>query len=286
MLDKPPPRTASPRKAADTARQDGAAQPGDNAPRGRTSGIDRMLQILDLLRDRAEPMTGYELARGIGAPISTIYAVTEELVARDMLSRDADGRLWLGARLHHYGLAYARNLDVMALANHEMNRLSADVAECVQICGRDGDQMVVLAMAEGPGHFNVSSRVGTRVPLNWTASGRLLVGHLPLKDCVAFFKAHAQPSPTGRAVTDAGELAHAVREAFAQRLAMQIGESDFSVACIAAPILDASGTCAYTISIVLPEFRAREDLPRYVAAVQAAARRIEEGLGWRAHQSG
>ena len=49
--------------------------------------------------------------------------------------------------------------------------------------------MVVLQMAEGPGHFRVTSRVGSRVPLNWTASGRLLVGHLPDDERIAFFHA-------------------------------------------------------------------------------------------------
>jgi DNA-binding IclR family transcriptional regulator len=48
-----------------------------------------------------------------------------------------------------------------------MHGLSREVAKTVQICDRD--HMVVLAMSECPGHFRVTSRIGTRVPLNWTA---------------------------------------------------------------------------------------------------------------------
>ena len=57
--------------------------------------------------------------------------------------------------------------------------LARSSGETVQICGRDGDKMVVEMMEEGPGHFQVSSRVGSRVPWNWTASGQLLVSTLP-----------------------------------------------------------------------------------------------------------
>jgi DNA-binding IclR family transcriptional regulator len=260
--------------------------PRDDAPRAagtkrrsRTSGIERTVQVLDALRDRGEPMTGYELAKAINAPISTVYALIEELAVRDLLIRD-NGSVWLGPRLHHYGLAYARTLDLQTVATHEMQALSRKVKECVQLCGRDGDMMVVLGMVEGPGHFKVTSRVGTRVPLNWTASGRLLVGHLDHAARAAFFRDSAQPSPTGRAVTDPDTLARAAGEAFAERIAVQIGESDFSVACIAAPIRDPAGACAATISIVLPEFRAQKEPERYAAAVKAAAGRIEHRLGW------
>lgn len=257
-----------------------AAPASSDQRRSRTSGIERAVQIMDALRDKGEPMTGYELAKAIGAPVSTIYTLLEELSIRDMLTRYQDGRVWLGPRLHHYGLAYARNLDLLTVATHEMNDLSRVTSECVQICGRDGDMMVVLAMAEGPGHFNVSSRVGTRVPLNWTASGRLLVGHMTEDACAAFFLKNAKPSPTGRAVTNAAELARSAKEAFGKRASVQIGESDFSVACIAAPIRDGAGDCVATLSIVLPEARAHEQAEHFIRLVQQSALKIENDLGF------
>jgi DNA-binding IclR family transcriptional regulator len=160
-----------------------------------------------------------------------------------------------------------------------MHALSRDVEETVQICGRDGDHMVVVAMSEGPGHFRVTSRIGTRVPLNWTASGRLLVGHLPADERLALFRRSAQRSPTGRAETNAAVLSAAAAEAFAERLSIQISESDFSVACVAAPIRDQTDSCIATISIVLPEPKAAQAQDRYAGAVRAAAARIEAALG-------
>jgi DNA-binding IclR family transcriptional regulator len=57
-----------------------------------------------------------------------------------------------------------------------MHELTLSSRETVQICGRDDDHMVVLAMED---HFQATSSVGTRSPLNRTASGGMLVGHLP-----------------------------------------------------------------------------------------------------------
>lgn len=251
-------------------------------PRKRTSGIDRSLQIMDALTERQLPMTAYELAKAAGAPVSTIYRLIDELVEREMLSRSEGGAIWLGPRLMRYGLLYRANIDMFAEARSEMNRLCQRTGETVQVCGRDADMMVVLAMAHGGGHFRVSSDVGTRVPLNWTASGRLLLGHLPEAERLAAFTAAARPSETGMAETDPMRLAERSRHDFEENLSIQINNSEYSVACIAAPIRDMSGACVLTMSVVLSEQRATDRRENLVYEVQSAARAVERALGRKA----
>lgn len=267
-LSRTNPRSAAP-----------VAEPATEARRSRVSGIDRVLQILDHLQTTGAPATAYELAKATGAPLSTVYALVDDLIEKGLLDHTADGVVWLGSRLYHYGLSYARNLDLLTVATHEMHELSRAVGETVQICGRDGHHMVVLAMAEGTGHFQVTSRVGTRVPLNWTASGRLLVGHLPDAERLALFRASATTSPTGRAETNARVLADTSRHCFLEGLSIQAGESDYAVACIAAPIRDRRDVCLATISIVVPELKVTQGEPDLIAAVKDSARRIEARLG-------
>ncbi|TCL76130.1 IclR family transcriptional regulator [Rhizobium sp. BK251] len=253
------------------------------ARRSRVSGIDRALQIIDYLYETGAPAGGYAIAKAVKAPLSTIYVIVDDLVEKNMLTRNSDGTIWLGSRLYHYGLAYARSLDFMSVATHEMHDLCRQSGETVQLCGRDGDHMLVLAMADGPSHFQVTSRVGTRVPLNWTASGRLLVGHLSEGDRIDLFKRCARSSPTGRADVDPDTLSSAAARAFEARLSIQAGESDYAVACIASPICDSEGKCIATISIVLPEQKAFADEGGYTKRVMASAEKIESLMGWRNH---
>jgi DNA-binding IclR family transcriptional regulator len=251
--------------------------------RSRVSGIDRALQVIDYLYETGAPAGPYAIAKAIKAPLSTVYVTIDDLVEKNMLARNADGVIWLGARLYHYGLAYARSLDFMSVATHEMHDLCREANEAVQLCGRDGDHMLVLAMADGPSPFQVASRVGTRVPLNWTASGRLLVGHLAANERIELFKRCARTSPTGRAEIDAASLSEAAAKAFDERLSIQIAESDYAVACIASPICDRDGQCVATISIVLPEQKVLSDESRYTSQVRASAAKIEKLMGWRNH---
>lgn len=246
----------------------------------RVSGIDRTFQILDYLTERGGAATAYDIAGAIGAATSTVYEIVDALIARGVLVRDEErGQVFLGPKLHFYGLGYLRNLNVSSVFKGAMEKLARETRETVQICGRDDDRMVVEMMEEGDGHFQVSSRVGTRVPWNWTASGQLLVGHLPDHERARMIS-RAVASPTGRAETAPDELEKRCLRARASRLAVQINESDFSVACIAAPIVAPGGRCIATISLVVPERRAREKGEDFAARVRAAAAEIERAMGW------
>jgi DNA-binding IclR family transcriptional regulator len=248
-------------------------------PRMRVGAIDRTLQILDILTERQRPMSTYDLARSAGAPASTIYKIVEELVDRSMLSRVGDNAVWLGPRLMRYGLSYRAHMNAFNEAKREMEALSERLGETVQVCARDEGMMAVIGMSRGKDHFNVASDVGTRVPLNWTASGRLLLGHLSAERRIAIFAESARPSPTGRAETDPSKLAEQSQREFHDRLAIQMSASEFAVACIAAPICDDTGACLATISIVLPESRARTQMAEFADKVRQSARKVEIALG-------
>ncbi|GDX04393.1 hypothetical protein BSPA111_05580 [Buttiauxella sp. A111] len=62
---------------------------------------------------------------------------------------------------------------------------------------------------------------------------------------------------------------------------MQAGESDFSVACIAATVCDTNGACQITVSIVVPFSKLEQTTPDLRQLVQLSAENIETRLGWR-----
>src|SRR3546814_13447653 len=59
--------------------------------RSRVSGIDRAFQVMDYLLKSGHPATAYDLAKGIGAPTSTVYDVIDVLVGKNALTRTPDG---------------------------------------------------------------------------------------------------------------------------------------------------------------------------------------------------
>lgn len=248
--------------------------------KSRTSGTERAFQIIECLVDLGESATAYQIAKKLGAPLSTVYEIMATLEKLEILARrGGEGRYFLGSRLHFYGLAYARSLEAGEIYRHEAEALSRRTGENVQICLRDGDHMVVSFMVDGADQFYISSRPGSRTPLNWTASGRLLIGHLAPEERKEIFS-RAAPSPTGRAITDPEVLEKVCRESWEQGYSVQIAESDFAVACIAAPVIDPEGVCVSTVSLVVPENTARKKHEELSRMAKESARSIEKALGW------
>lgn len=248
--------------------------------KSRTNGTERAFQIIECMVELGEPATAYQVAKKLGAPLSTVYEIIAMLEKLEILSRrGGEGRYFLGPRLHFYGLAYSRSLEADEIYRHEAEALSRKSGENVQICVRDGDYMVVSFMVDGADQFYISSRPGSRTPLNWTASGRLLIGHLtPLERSEIFSR--AAPSPTGRAITDPETLEKVCRESWEQGYSVQIAESDFAVACIAAPVVNPEGACMATVSLVVPENTARKREAELSRMARESARTIEKSLGW------
>ncbi len=249
----------------------------------RSNGIERASRVLEFLMELGESATAYQIAKRIGAPLSTTYETIALMEELGMLQRSGgEGRYFLGARLLFYGLAYSNHLMEDEVYRREAEALSRVSGENVQICVRDGDSMVVAFMTEGADHFRISSRPGSRTPLNWSASGRLLIGHLAPEEREAIFN-RARPSPTGRAPTDPAQLEAACVKAWKEGCSVQIAESDFAVACIAAPVRNRDGECVATVSMVVPEKTAKKKARELSRLAAGAAERIEQQLGWRNH---
>ncbi|MCE3590436.1 helix-turn-helix domain-containing protein, partial [Escherichia coli] len=65
-------------------------QPEATGRRSRVSGIDRALQVLDYLYETGSPAGVYGIAKAIGAPLSTVYVIIDDLVEKNLLSRNND----------------------------------------------------------------------------------------------------------------------------------------------------------------------------------------------------
>lgn len=257
------------------------ADSGSSAPRSRMSGLLRATQVLDRLVIEGKATSAYDLAKAIRAPVSTIYGVVEALVQAGLLERDDAGAVWFGSRMYHYGLAYGRNVDLLREARAEMRKLVHDLGETVQLCARHDGVVVIQDMAEASRNLRVSSRIGAQVPLNWSVSGRFFLAHLPQHEQIELFRRYAVPSATGRAPMDPKEFVALTDEARRLGYATQLSGTDEGIACVAAPILNASGICEMTISIIMPELRVRESLDRFATAAREAAARVEARVGWR-----
>ncbi|BDA85419.1 IclR family transcriptional regulator [Aureimonas sp. SA4125] len=254
---------------ADAATESGVVKAGG----GRSRGLDRAFDILDFLAGARRAMRPNEIAQELGAPRSTVYDLTALLVRRGFLEEVGDGRLFLGDRLHILGAAHAALSSRQMAIEAALGRIVEDTQETAQFCRLDGNKYIVATARDGTRPFRITTNIGHRVPLTWTASGRLLVGHLDAAGIAAFVPPEDFALPDGRPIDRNAFLA----EVEAARV---VGHFTFDSAldsythCFAVPVRSALGRAEATLCIVAPREDAYRNHAAYLASLKQAAAQI------------
>ena len=153
------------------------------ADRYRAPALDKGLDILELLADQPRGLTRGEIVKAMGRGPSEIYRMLERLVARDYVSRSAEGdRYALTMKL--FVLAH-RHPPVRRLVTRALPLMDAFAREALQSCHLvvpDRDAAIVVAQATCPGNWEFGIRVGTQIDLLGTGSGRTLLAFLDRED--------------------------------------------------------------------------------------------------------
>lgn len=243
--------------------------------------VRRALDIFELMLQRAEAITVAQIVTELSIPKSTAYELVRTLSEGDYLAPSGRGSgLFLGRKLFELGMAYRAHVDLLKDGSRIAEQLRDETGETVQLSVLDNNLMMVLLKEEGVRPLRIISQVGSRVPVNWAAAGRLLVSDMDDKALTALLTATILQSPTGRAITDAKKLITQIRKFRKQGYATELNETNEHAGCVAAPVIDASGRCIAALSVVVPEQRLVKSNRDYlIERVVNAAEKLSRRLG-------
>ncbi|MDQ7915224.1 IclR family transcriptional regulator [Pseudomonas sp. 102515] len=247
--------------------------------RQRARGLDRAFDILDHLKRVGRPLRPNEIAAGLGIPKSTVYDLVGLLLERHMLDAvGRDGQVYLGRELYFLGQAHLRHFDLAREAGLLLDDIVAQTRETAQLCQLNGRKYTVSLMKEGARAFRISSNVGEDAPIPWTASGRLLLGHLSDAEILALIDPDDFILPDGSRLDPATFIAE-IRSACAAGFFSFDSIADTYTHCFAAPVQDASGLSIATLCIVAPRADAQAHHAEYRQVLVDSARRLSQRLG-------
>lgn len=261
------------------------AEAGGDVLARRMRGLDRAFDILEFLRVKRQPMRPNEIASEIGAPRSSVYQLVNLLLDQGMLDyQGGDGRVFLGRRLYYLGTAYAQQFDLMRECDRLLVHLAEETRETAQMCLLEGNKYTVAMMREGSRPFRISSNLGERVAIPWTASGRLLLSHLSDQGILDLVPPEDFILPNGRRL-DPAEFIAEVRKASSDGYFTFNSEVENFTHCFAVPIRQADGVCLATLCLVTPREDGLRNRDSYLQSLLAAAHEISDKLGFAAPRS-
>jgi DNA-binding IclR family transcriptional regulator len=145
------------------------------ADRYRAPALDKGLDILELLSKEPSGLTRSEIVRAMGRSQGEIYRMLERLVARDYVARLEGDRFELSIKLFVLATRYPPISRLIAAAAPQMAQFARLAVQSCHLAVYDGGDVIIVAQESSPGDWGLTLRLGARINLLETGSGRTLL---------------------------------------------------------------------------------------------------------------
>jgi IclR family KDG regulon transcriptional repressor len=247
--------------------------------------LQRGMQVLDTLLEVRTPLSLEEICEHTGLPKSSAFRVVVNLLQGQYLIETEDG-FWLGLKMLRFGSLVEEGLDLKQQAGPHLRQLRDLVNEMVHLAVLDDTLQVVYLEKLSDQHAIglMMSHVGSTAPLHCTALGKVMAAFRPEQEIEDWIRTSGLKRLTDATIIDRDRFFHELRSIRQQGYAVDRGEFEASVRCLAAPIRDRSRAVVAAISISGPANR----MPRPLAGSSSirqlieTAEQISQALGYSA----
>jgi IclR family transcriptional regulator, KDG regulon repressor len=244
------------------------------------STVAKTLRVLEAF-SYAEPVLGVsEIARKLGMGKSSVHRALSTLLQFGYVAKTPDDRYRLGLKLHELGQLVVSGLRLHEVAHDPLERLQHETKETVHLAVLDGVDVVYIDRMESSGSTRIFSRVGRRMPVHVTSSGKCLLAFGP-PDLVDRVTSVGLARRTPRTITTASVFRQVLTQVRVDGYAISVEENEKAMSSVGAPVFGRDGSCIAAVSLVGPAMRlSGEHLPRYVRLVRRCAIEISEAMGF------
>jgi IclR family KDG regulon transcriptional repressor len=282
---KPSEKPASPRKAA-VARlvQPSAATIDDDAEDRQRSGVQSLGRAFSILEEVARHREGIglaELSKLVGLHNSTTFHLAKTMVSLGYMRQERDSKRYrVGRPLFALAASALDEIEMVNLATPVLEDLSRETGESGHFAVRMGDSVVVIARTSGPGAFQLTDRVGVVRPAHCTALGKIILASLRPDQLKRFLERVELKPSTPKSITEPAVLLREIAEIRRSAIAIDDGEFNAEVRCIAVPVYNFTGDVIGALGISGPIWRMSDPVLKSRAKlVQAAAQRLSAEFG-------
>ena len=234
--------------------------------------IGKALDIIDILRSSAQPLSLNELTLRLELAKSSVFRILHTLEVSGYIERDATGRYSVVADLQAWAPGQLRTalVDAALPALKDLNR---EFRETISLAMRFENRIEVVATLESQHLIRMGNTVGRIVPPHASSLGKAIAAFQPEEVRERLVRSYGIHRFTDRTVTDEVELKREFERVRSRGYSTDQEESVLEGCCFGVPVLDAHGDAIAAISISSPKMRIRDEQlqKRQVAAIRRAA---------------
>lgn len=250
-------------------------------PNGDVPALRKGLAVLELLAS-GEALTMAEIQQRAKLAKTMTFRILRVLREQGYIQHDAGThRYRLSLKLLELGRAQAARLDIVQVSQPLLEALRAEFRETINVCLRDGSDVVYVAMVESQHGLRTTSLIGSRDPLYSTAVGKAILAFLPAKERATALAECTPVQFTVNTVTSPEALAAELVRTRQRGFAVDNEENELGARCVGVPILGVRGYPIAAMSLSGPRSRIGDERVVPIAAGLArVSQEISRRLGY------
>lgn len=148
-----------------------------NKNQGGIQSLEIGLSVLDVLIDYHEPMMLKDIAEAMQMHPAKVHRYLVSLIRKDYARKLSDGRYGLGTRVNALGHTSFDQNNVLQRLTHAATEIKDTINCGVQIAKWFSEGPIVIHSFEPDSPISIITRIGSRMPLTSSATGRLFASY-------------------------------------------------------------------------------------------------------------
>ncbi len=242
--------------------------------------LERALQLLKTFAVEGKRFNVAEISRYLGITRVTAQSLINTLEACNYVEKDPEtGRYSMGYMMFVLGNRYIYQYPFLHAAEKLVSDFSNEnqIKVNVSVLKPDGNLLILLTKDLS---LIPMMAVGSLVPANVAASGKVLMAFTPEEERKTILKQMTFPQMTPYSITDRDVYLDQLEQTRKRYFATEFDELLIGNGCIASPIFDRNGTAIAAVSVSTKVHILQENLDIYTEKVVNLARTISAGLGY------
>jgi DNA-binding IclR family transcriptional regulator len=178
---------------------------------------------------------------------STAHRLTLALVGKEYLRQISPGKYALGRELITLGFQAHSEIDLVTLAHPHLIKLSADTRETVHMGILADTEVFYIDKIAGTGQIQMASKIGCRLPAQFSGLGKALIAALPRDQWGKFFNVSLARSPY--AIKEKKTFIRNLEETLKRGYSIDLEEGEAGICCVGTAIRDVEDNVVAAISV-------------------------------------
>lgn len=220
----------------------------------------RVLDILGLIASSETPLTASEIGKELSIPKSSVFDIVNILCERGFIAPVSPyGKAYrIGISAYRVGMAFVRRDGLFNSARPILRNLSDVTGETCYLAVETDGKIVYLDKAESTAQIRSSLSVGSLNGMHCTGLGKALLAAYPEERVRAIVGEHPERH-TENTICNLPSIMAELEVIRERGYAIDNGEDNIMLRCLAAPIRDADGDAVAAISVTMLESAFREE---------------------------